>query len=210
MFFELDGILIDTGPPHVEAERATIRTFGFDDLAEDHPVRFGHGIIPGSKMIATHYGIDDAEALLAEYLNQWKRIATAGIDLLPGADAEMRSVAAAGISIALVTSAERPYADGFMKMAKLEDVFSGSVTLDGVLNLKPYLEPYLKTAKIPDVTPSTFVVFEDSVAGFVAARAAGMLCVGVGQVALAAEGGEAPDMAIASFVGFGIWNVRPF
>ena len=104
MFFELDGILIDTGPPHVEAERATIRTFGFDDLAEDHPVRFGHGIIPGSKMIATHYGIDDAEALLAEYLNQWKRIATAGIDLLPGADAEMRSVAAAGISIALVTS----------------------------------------------------------------------------------------------------------
>lgn len=92
----------------------------------------------------------------------------------------MRSVAAAGISIALVTSGERPYADGFMKMAKLEDVFSGSITLVGVLNLKPHLEPYLKAAEIPDVTPSTFVVFEDSVAGFVSARAAGMLCVGVG------------------------------
>ena len=82
--------------------------------------------------------------------------------------------------------------------------------LDDVLNLKPHLEPYLKAAEILDVTPSTFVVFEDSVAGFVAARAAGMLCVDVGQVALAAEGGEAPDMAIASFEGFDIWNVRPF
>ena len=69
VFFDLYGILIDTGAPHVEAERATIRDFGFDDLAEDHPVTFGHGVIPGSKMIATHYGIDDAEALLAEYLN---------------------------------------------------------------------------------------------------------------------------------------------
>ena len=70
VFFDLYGILIDTGAPHVEAERATIRAFGFDDLAEDHPVTFGHGVIPGSKMIATHYGIDDAEALLAEYLNR--------------------------------------------------------------------------------------------------------------------------------------------
>ncbi|MEE8045557.1 MAG: HAD family phosphatase [Dehalococcoidia bacterium] len=208
-FFDLDGTLIDTGPPHVEAERATIRAFGFDDLADDHPVTFGHGVKPGAQMIADHYGIESADAVLAEYLSQWERIAAAGIDLLPGADAAVRSVAAAGIRIALVTSGERPYADGFMKMARLDDVFSGSVTLDDVSNLKPHPEPYLKAAELFDVEPSKCVVFEDSIAGFVAARAAGMSCVGVGAVALTAEGDEAPDMAIASFEGFDIWNVRP-
>ena len=117
-FFDLDGTLIDTGPPHVEAERATIRAFGFEDLAEDHPVTFGQGVKPGAQMVANHYGIESAEALLNEYLQQWKRIAAEGIDLLPGADTAVRSVAAAGIRVALVTSGERPYADGFMKMSR--------------------------------------------------------------------------------------------
>jgi HAD superfamily hydrolase (TIGR01509 family) len=208
-FFDLDGTLIDTGPPHVEAERATIRAFGFEDLAEDHPVTFGQGVKPGAQMVADHYGIESAEALLNEYLQQWKRIAAAGIDLLPGADAAVRSVAAAGIRVALVTSGERPYADGFMKMSRLDDVFDGSVTLDDVSNLKPHPEPYLKAAELLGVTPSKCIVFEDSTPGFVAARAAGMTCVGVGEVALASEGEEAPDMAISTFVGFDIWNVRP-
>jgi HAD superfamily hydrolase (TIGR01509 family) len=208
-FFDLDGTLIDTGPPHVEAERATVQAFGFDDLAVDHPVTFGKGVKPGAQFVADHYGIEDAESVLTEYLQQWKRIAGAVIDLLPGADTAVRSVAASGIRVALVTSGERPYADGFMKMARLDGVFSGSVTLDDVTRLKPDPEPYLKAAELFNVEPSKCVVFEDSVAGFVAARAAGMSCVGVGQVALDSEGDEAPDMAIASFEGFDIWNVRP-
>jgi len=98
-FFDLDGTLIDTGPPHLEAERATVQSFGFDDLAEDHPVTFGQGVKPGAQMVADHYGLPDAEAVLNEYLNQWKRIAAAGIDLLPGADATVRSVAATGMRV---------------------------------------------------------------------------------------------------------------
>jgi sugar-phosphatase len=160
-------------------------------------------------MVADHYGLSDAEAVLNEYLSQWKRIAAAGIDLLPGADVAVRSVAATGMQVALVTSDERPYADGFMKVAGLNDVFSGSVTLDDVSNLKPHPEPYLKAVELFDAAPSKCIVLEDSVAGFIAARAAGMTCVGIGEVALAAEGDEAPDMAIASFKGFDIWNVRP-
>lgn len=208
-FFDLDGTLIDTGPPHVEAERATLQALGFDHLADDHPVTFGKGVKPGAQMVADHYGIESAEVVLNEYLQQWKRIAAAGIDLLPGAEAAVRSVSAAGIRVALVTSGERPYADGFMKMSKLDDVFAASVALDDVSNLKPHPEPYLKAAELLGVEPSKCIVFEDSVPGFIAARAAGMTCVGVGEVALAAEDDEAPDMAINSFEGFDIWNVRP-
>jgi HAD superfamily hydrolase (TIGR01509 family) len=208
-FFDLDGTLIDTGPPHRTAERATVQSFGIDDLADDHPVTFGHGVVPGAQMVAEHYGLGSAEKVLAEYLRQWERIAAQGIDLLPGADAAVRSVAASGIKVALVTSGERPYADGFMKMAGLADVFVASVTSDDVSNMKPHPEPYLKAAELLDASPSQCVVFEDSVAGFLSARAAGMSCVGIGDVAMSASEEDAPDMTISSFVGFDIWNVRP-
>lgn len=203
-FFDLDGTLIDTGPPHRDAEEATLREFGVDGVADDHPDTFGHGVIPGSQMVAKHYGIDDAEALLKEYLRQWKRNSSAGIDLLPGAEEAVRAVAASGSKVAIVTSGERPYADRFIKMAGLGDVLSASVTLDDVNNLKPHPEPYLKAAETLGVAPSQCVVFEDSVAGFLAARAAEMTCVGVGKVALEADEDVAPDMAISSFVGFDI------
>ena len=197
--FDLDGTLIDTGPPHVEAERATVRAFGFEDLADDHPVTFGQGVVTGAHLVAEHYGIGRADEVLAEYFRQWKRIADKGIDLLPGADASVRSLANAGIRVALVTSGERGYADEFLRISGLADVFSCSVTSEDVVELKPDPEPYLKAAEIMGINAEQCVVFEDSVAGFRAARAAGMYCVGVGEVALAATGDNAPEMAVASF-----------
>jgi len=208
-FFDLDGTLIDTGPPHREAEEATLRLFGFDGLADDHPDTFGHGVIPGSLMVAKHYGIDDTDALFAEYMKQWDLRIADGIDLLPGAEDAVRAVAASGSKVALVTSGDRMYADAFIEMSGLGDVFSASVTLDDVSNLKPHPEPYLRAAELLGVSASQCVVFEDSIAGFLAARAAEMTCVGVGKVAIEADEDLAPDMAISSFAGFDIWNVRP-
>jgi beta-phosphoglucomutase-like phosphatase (HAD superfamily) len=63
---DLNGTLIDTGPSHRAAERATVRAFGFDDLTADHPVTFGTGVIPGAQLVAEHYGIDSVEEVLAE------------------------------------------------------------------------------------------------------------------------------------------------
>jgi HAD superfamily hydrolase (TIGR01509 family) len=208
-FFDLDGTLIDTGPPHRAAEEATLREFGFEGLADDHPDTFGHGVVPGSLMVAEHYGINDSEGLLEEYWRQWNRVIADGLDLLPGADAAVRAVAASGSKTALVTSGDRKYADDFLKMSGLGEVFSESVTLDDVENLKPNPEPYRKAAGLLGISPERCVVFEDSIAGFLAARSAGMTCVGVGKVALEADEDVAPDMAISSFVGFDIWNVRP-
>ena len=197
--FDVDGTLIDTGPPHREAERATVRAFGFDDLADDHPVTFGKGLIAGVQLVAEHYGLSSTDEVLAEYVRQWKRIAKAGIDLLPGANAAVRSVAAAGVRVALVSSGDRSSVDEFLRFSGLADVFNCSIAREDVTKHKPAPEPYLKAAETMGINAANCVVFEDSVAGFKAARAAGMYCVGVGQVALAAVGRAAPDLAVASF-----------
>lgn len=197
--FDLDGTLVDTGPPHRAAERAAVQAFGFEDLDDNHPVTFGRGVATGAQLVADHYGIGSADALLSEYLRQWKQIAAEGIDLLPGADAAVRAIAEAGLVVALVTSGERGYADEFLRISGLAPVFSCTVTSEDVAKLKPNPEPYLQAAKAMGFAAPECVVFEDSVSGFRAARAAGMYCVGVGEEALAAVDGDAPDIAIASF-----------
>ena len=198
--FDLDGTLIDTGPPHLEAERATVQAFGIDDLAPDHPVTFGKGVVPGAQLVTDHYDLGSVDDVLAEYIRQWERIVAGGIDMLPGSRAAVHAIVDAGLSAALVTSGERSYADGFLRISGLAETFRCSVTLEDVDNLKPNPEPYLRAAEMLQVAPGECVVFEDSVAGFKAAKSAGMYCVGVGEIALAAAGDDAPDFAVGSFL----------
>ena len=150
-------------------------------------------------LLPSTYGIDSVEEVLAEYLRRWKRIAEEGIDLLPGAESTVRKVAGAGALVALVTSGERGYADEFLRISGLAEVFVCAVTLEDVVKLKPNPGPYLKPTEIMGVESSQCVVFEDSVVWFKAARPAGMYSVGVGEVALHAVGDDAPDLAIGSF-----------
>ena len=86
-------------------------------------------------------------------------------------------MAGAGALVALVTSGERGYADEFLRISGLAEVFVCSVTLEDVVKLKPNPEPYLKPTEIMGVESSQCVVFEDSIAWFKAARPAGMYSV---------------------------------
>ena len=98
-------------------------------------------MVIGAQIVADHYGLNSADEVLAEYMRQWKRIAQAGIELLPGADLAVRAIAKAGMVVALVTSGERGYADEFLRFSGLAPVFSCTVTSADVVKLKPNPEP---------------------------------------------------------------------
>jgi len=210
-FFDLDGTLVDTGPPHRQAELQTLNAYGIPEIAPDHPVTFGKGVMPGVQLVAEHYGIEDQEALLAEYVKQWHIVTANGIEMLPGARDAVTSAVIYGASVALVTSGDSKYANTFIEKSGLAESFSTVVTLDDVANMKPHPEPYLTAAENLGIQPGHCLVFEDSETGFVSTRAAGMTSVGVGAVAIELSESEerGPDMAIESFVGFDIWGVRP-
>jgi beta-phosphoglucomutase len=69
---------------------------------------------------------------------------------------------------------------GHLLMAKgIEDCFEVIMTGDGVAHSKPDPEIFLKTAEALGVKPEHCVVFEDSIFGVKAAKAAGMSCIAV-------------------------------
>ncbi|MFG2137600.1 HAD-IA family hydrolase [Streptomyces sp. NPDC048650] len=107
---------------------------------------------------------------------------TDGVVPVPGAPAFMDAIA--GLPHALVTSADVALSDARMGAAGLT-MPPVRVTAEGVSASKPDPEGFLKGAAELGHRPEDCLVFEDSEAGIMAGRAAGMRVVGVGDRAAA-------------------------
>jgi sugar-phosphatase len=98
---------------------------------------------------------------------------------LAGAVELVRLIGAAGVPLALVTSASRRYAQQNLDELGIRALFSMVVTAEDVTVGKPDPEGYRAAARGLRVPPAACVVFEDAPAGVAAAKAAGMYCVAV-------------------------------
>jgi HAD superfamily hydrolase (TIGR01509 family) len=96
-----------------------------------------------------------------------------GLPWRPGAERALRTVRAAGLPMALVTSTERDLAEIALDTIG-RDLFDATVCGDEVGGLnKPHPEPYLKAARLLGVDPAACVAVEDSPTGTASAVAAG-------------------------------------
>ncbi len=105
-----------------------------------------------------------------------------GVAWRPGAPELLRSVRAAGLATALVTTTPRALADIVLRSSRNglgEDPFDLSVCGDEVPARKPDPAPYLQAMAALGVEPGECVVIEDSLAGITAGLAAGAAVLGV-------------------------------
>lgn len=99
---------------------------------------------------------------------------------LPGALEFLDNLRNAGVPAALVTSSnERKMAHLWSDMPELKKDFRVIITGDEVHNSKPDPEGYLMAAKSIGVKPEKCAVFEDSLQGVKAGRAAGAYVIGI-------------------------------
>jgi HAD superfamily hydrolase (TIGR01509 family) len=193
--FDLDGVIVDSMPVHVLAWKEYLRRHGLPSgpLSErmhgrrnDEIVEAYWGALPPEENFA--HGAAK-EALFREMIApEFERY------LVPGAREFVRS--ASGRPKGLGSNAERANIDFALDRAGLREFFAAIVDGNQVARAKPDPEIYLRLAQQFGVAPGECLVFEDSVAGVTAARAAGMRVVGVdtGRVGL-----ENVDLRIADF-----------
>ena len=98
---------------------------------------------------------------------------------LPGVVAALDTCADAGLAIGLCSSSDGRMIDAILAALGLRDRFEVVHSAEDDQHGKPHPEPYLVTASLMGVDPASCVVFEDSVTGCVAAKAAGMKLVAV-------------------------------
>ena len=114
----------------------------------------------------------------ARWVEHWKgEVDRAGVSRKPGLDETLELLESMGVPKAVATSTEGGDALFTLRRAGLEDRFDGIVTGDQVAEGKPAPDIFLAAAESLGVPPERCIAFEDSDAGTVAARAAGMLTV---------------------------------
>jgi len=83
------------------------------------------------------------------------------------------------LKLALATNSRIREVDIICKKLGFDKYFEVKLARNHVKNAKPHPEIYLKAAEILKVSPRQCVVFEDSITGIKAAKAAGMFCIAI-------------------------------
>ncbi|MEU8343879.1 sugar-phosphatase [Actinomadura meyerae] len=177
--FDLDGTLIDTEPRNREMWTRLFDAHGVpwdDALIRSFAGRRGLEALGDHAHLFPGRTVEELfeQAVSYESLPGMPRVAP-----VPGAVGLVRSLADAGVPLAVVTSGQRAYAERLLAGLGIRDLLDLVVTAGDVVTGKPHPEGYLAAARDLDVPPQEAVGFEDAPAGVAAVKAAGMTCVGV-------------------------------
>lgn len=192
---DLDGLLIDSEPLWREAEIEVFAELGVTLSEEDCRRTQGLRI----DRVVAHWQrhrpwqgprIGTVSARIVERM-LWL-IENRG-QPMPGVDHALSLLETAGLRLALASSSEDRLIHAALARLQLAERFEVVYSAEHEPHGKPHPAVYLTTAERLAVDPQACVALEDSVAGVIAAKAAGMACIAVPERALAGD----PRYAIA-------------
>ncbi len=179
VLFDLDGTLIDTEIHTDAAISAVAAQHGVGDFSLPHTETRGRTWTHVAETIRAQTAVAaPAAELAAAMLAHWKA-AVAQVHEIPGAAQAIHAAAASGLHIGVVSSSPRSVIDYFVDKLGIGSCVGPQARIggDAVRVSKPDPEGFLLAARALGVEPTDAVIFEDSRAGLLAARAAGMRSV---------------------------------
>lgn len=180
VLWDMDGVIADTAPYHLEAWQAVFSGRGMKYTDEDFKRNFGQRndtIV--SKVSGGSLSPEEVEAIAVEKEEVYRQKVARNIKPLPGAIELMKALRERGIKIAIASSAPVENIQLIIRGMGIADCFQAIVWGREVTEGKPSPQVFLLAAERLDVEPDSCVVIEDSVAGVTAAKRAGMKCLAV-------------------------------
>lgn len=201
--FDLDGVLIDSERMYTKIWEAIEQQWptGIENFAYK---------IKGTTLedILDHYFPD--ENVKAQVVKELYRLEGLMIYTpMPGAIELLDELKRQNIPVALVTSSnDLKMQHLWSDMPELKDKFDVIITGDEVAHSKPDPEGYLTAARRIGVAPKNCAVFEDSLQGVKAGKAAGAFVVGVAGTLKAEDIAPYSDMVVNGVAGVNVDNLR--
>ena len=179
VIFDMDGVIIDSEPAQVEAERQLFLKYGIVPTQEDWATFVGRTTGDFMAIMARKYGIKAApEELVRQRDALYAGKLRDSVQLMPGFR-ELASSLSPKYRLALTSSSSRAEVEFELKKFKIAGLFSVVVTGDDVTHGKPHPEPYEKTISLLGLSPAECAVIEDAVNGISSAKEAGALAIGL-------------------------------
>jgi HAD superfamily hydrolase (TIGR01509 family) len=178
--FDNDGLLLDTEEAWTRAEVALFERHGseFTKVHKRDLLGSSH-IVAAGKLERMLKQPGNGLALMAELDELVMGEVLHDVEPRPGAVDLVAALHAAGTPIALATNSPRAFCERALHTAGMQGRFEVIVAGDEVANAKPHPDIYLKACRLLNGEPGESVALEDSPTGTQAARAAGMIVVGI-------------------------------
>ncbi len=203
--FDMDGVIVDSHPVHKKTWRKFLESLG-KEIDEEH-LNF---IMEGRKrdeILRYFLGelSDEQVRALGHQKEQLFREESADMKAIDGLREFLWQLSEAKIRLAVASSGSNGRVNYVLDLLDLRHYFQAIITGDQVKYGKPDPTIFRVACDHLRVQPSETLVFEDSVSGVRAAKAAGMRCVGVatnGIIAILVEAGAdhiIPDFSAIPF-----------
>jgi HAD superfamily hydrolase (TIGR01509 family) len=178
--FDMDGVLMDNNPWHIDAWIEFASRYGFVMTRDEVEASFGNTNRDYLlKLFGKHLPQDDVERMAEEKEAIYRSSIRNLMKPLPGLIPFLGSLRESGFSIGIVTGGPMSNVGFVLTQLGISGYFEQVVHDALVKKGKPDPEGYLLAANMLRVDPSDCVVFEDSANGVMAAVAAGMRVVGI-------------------------------
>ncbi|TWB43519.1 beta-phosphoglucomutase [Nitrospirillum pindoramense] len=184
VLFDLDGVLADTAHIHFAAWRRLGEELGIHlEPAFEEKLK-GVDRMGSLELILAHGGVTrtaEEKRVLADRKNGYYTAAVAEQtpdDLLPGARRVLEEARDAGLKIALASASRN--APPLLEQLGIAPLFDAIADPAAVKAPKPAPDLFLEAARLVGVAPDRCLGIEDSVAGIISIKDAGMVAVGIG------------------------------
>ena len=187
VFFDMDGLTINSEPQWLEAEIELTAPYGYNWTTEDQAACLGGPLWRvGQYMSEVCNGAQDGSyfhnAIVQLMANKVRQFA----DFMPGAKSLLSQLHEAEIPLALVSASPRIIVDA--ALGHVQPIpFRMTISSDDVKETKPNPEGYLKAATLLGVDIANCLILEDSATGVKAAQASGAKVIAVPHLVKIAE-----------------------
>ena len=179
VIFDMDGVIVDSEPLHIQSLRKTLSTFDLDiDDSEFHAYM---GRTPRMLLedMIEKYSLDaEIENLYAQHMGHLHSLYANSVKPIPGALALIAELRENSVPLGLASSSDFTLIHAVLNRFGLEHTFTALSSGQEMEKIKPHPDIFLVTADRMGVVPAQCIVIEDSTSGIRAAKAAGMTCIG--------------------------------
>ncbi len=179
VIFDMDGVLVDSGPAHHESWRLLARRFGIEISEERFKASFGQ---PSRDIIRLIWGDvsddevrrhdDDKEAIYRDLIRN-------RVPLMPGCRDTLLRLQAAGLVLAVATSGPPDNLELVLGEGDLGGFFAATIHGFDIEHGKPAPDCFLLAAERIGLPPAVCAVVEDAPVGVRAGVTAGMKVIGL-------------------------------
>ena len=178
--FDMDGVIIDSEPIHLNADKMTLKYFGINvpDEELNNYVGVSNATMWAELRPKYKFPFSSEELNKKTVENKNNLFGNMKLELIPGIFELLSELRNDNIKIGLASSSTKVFIEMILNNLKIINFFDAIVSGEEVKNGKPAPDIFLKAAELLDIAPNECLVIEDSEHGVEAAKAAGMKCIG--------------------------------